>query len=292
MTAPISKLAPTTIPQWLFDLGLYAGVTVSAKEGLHWQKTLRTFHGIVDGYCPECEREVPIKGVPISPDVEEQQNLEKILQHVPIGKPAPSVFPWTDRYFEVRLACNRRGHGMRFYFLSEVSPPDAVRITKIGQHPSLADLSFPNAKRFAHFLGKERYAEYHRGLGLFAHGANIGAFVYLRRIFEHLVEEAHAVEQAAEGWEKGIYERERMPGRIKLLAHRLPQTLVENASMYGVLSVGVHELTEEQCATYFETIHQGIELILSEALANEERHAATARFKAAIAAAAGEVNQR
>jgi len=55
-----------------------------------------------------------------------------------------------------------------------------------------------------------------------------------------------------------------MSERIELLKNHLPTFLVENKSLYGILSVGIHSLKEEDCLTYFETVKVGIELILDE----------------------------
>jgi len=45
-------------------------------------------------------------------------------------------------------------------------------------------------KKYRKILGDSKYRELHRAIGLSAHGVGIGAFVYLRRIFEGLVEAA------------------------------------------------------------------------------------------------------
>lgn len=182
---------------------------------------------------------------------------------------------------------------MRFYFHWDAAArkDELGTLQKIGQFPSFADLSFPDTKRFRALLGQERYAEYHRGLGLFAHGVNIGAFIYLRRILESLVEEAHAEESVAAGWDEAVYQNAKMDQRIALLAHRLPATLVENAGTYGILSKGVHQLTEEECGRYFQTVHAAIELILSEKLQQKERERRVSEVRSAVAAATGELRK-
>jgi hypothetical protein len=102
----------------------------------------------------------------------------------------------------------------------------------------------------------------------------IGSFVYLRRIFEDLIEEAHQKEVSVEGWDEDAYIKSRMNERIGLLRKHLPDFLVLNRELYSILSVGVHSLTEEDCLAYFETVKLGIELILeekAEKLAKEKR---------------------
>ena len=62
-----------------------------------------------------------------------------------------------------------------------------------------------------------------------------------------------------------------MPEKIKLLADYLPEFMVQHAGIYGILSKGIHELTEDECLTYFTTIKAGIKLILDEEIARREK---------------------
>jgi hypothetical protein len=69
---------------------------------------------------------------------------------------------------------------------------EANSIQKVGQRPSVADLYSGDLSKYRKILGN-KYVEFNRAVGLNAHGVGIGAFVYLRRIFEDLVTEAYAV---------------------------------------------------------------------------------------------------
>lgn len=60
-------------------------------------------------------------------------------------------------------------------------------IFKIGQFPSLATIASAGTKRFRKVLDKSFLNDLNRAIGLFAHGVGAGSFVYLRRIFEHLL---------------------------------------------------------------------------------------------------------
>ena len=62
------------------------------------------------------------------------------------------------------------------------------------------------------------------------------------------------------------YNKSRMDEKIKLLANHLPTFLVENKSIYSVLSLGIHELDETTCLDNFDTLRVGIEIILDEKL--------------------------
>lgn len=155
-------------------------------------------------------------------------------------------------------------------------------IQKIGQHPSVADFQIPYAARYRKILDEERYKEFTRGLGLAAHGVGIGSFVYLRRIFENLMEEAHTAAQQDTGFSEDKYRDVRMEEKIELLRGHLPPFLVKNKSIYGILSKGIHELTERECLLYFEPLLVGIELILDEKLEESEKKRKALEAEAAI----------
>ena len=90
----------------------------------------------------------------------------------------------------------------------------------------------------------------------------MGSFVYLRRIFEGLVEEAHRAAHSSLGWDEVLYQQSRMSERIRLLEPYLPKFLVENRALYGILSKGIHELSEDECLAAFPAVNLGIEIVL------------------------------
>jgi succinate dehydrogenase/fumarate reductase flavoprotein subunit len=57
-----------------------------------------------------------------------------------------------------------------------------------------------------------------------------------------------------------------MDEKIDLLHNYLPSFLVENKSMYSILSLGIHELDEKTCLANFDTLRVAIEIILDEKL--------------------------
>jgi hypothetical protein len=98
---------------------------------------------------------------------------------------------------------------------------------KVGQYPSVADLHSAKIKRYRKVLSPEDYRELNRAVGLAAHGVGIGAFVYLRRIFERLIEEARQIARHDSEWDEALFLRSRMPEKIVLLASHLPSFLVK-----------------------------------------------------------------
>lgn len=151
----------------------------------------------------------------------------------------------------------------------------------------MAELSLYDVKRYAKALDKLYFREFTRAIGLAAHGIGVGSFVYLRRIFESLIENAHQEMISSPTWSEADYLKARMSEKIELLKTKLPAFLVENRAMYGVLSKGVHELTEEECLNGFPVIKVGIEIILDAKLRQLEEQQKIAEARKALQKLAG-----
>ncbi len=142
---------------------------------------------------------------------------------------------------------------------------NANELIKIGQYPSKATLDFNSLDEvFSKELDSLYRDELGRAVGLRAHGVGVGSFVYLRRIFENLVDEAHQVAKKNNDWDEKAYQESRMPEKINLLSHQLPNRLVKNSNLYGILSKGIHELDEEECLAHFDLVLEAIKMILKE----------------------------
>ena len=212
----------------------------------------------IDGYCLHCEREVSW----FPPG--------DATTH--IGDPRKIEGLWTVLYRCVRDT----SHRMQFNFLVTES-----EYVKVGQFPSLADISLPEIKKYSKLLGPY-YAELGRAIGLAAHGVGVGSFIYLRRIFEWLVEEAHVHAKANSNWDETKYKDSRMVEKIVLLRSYLPPFLVEHRNMYGILSKHVHELSENECRDNFEVVLMAIEMVLEQKLEQQERLNRENKVKRAI----------
>jgi hypothetical protein len=166
----------------------------------------------------------------------------------------------------VTLKCKRTDEEYKYYLLVNKD-----KVVKIGQYPSLADLNIGLIKEYGNVLSKEKLKEFIRGMGLRAHGVGIGSFVYLRRIFEYLIEQEHLKAKQELSWDADLYQKSRMIEKIDLLKNYLPNFLVENKDLYGILSLGIHELSEEECLEYFDALKIGIQEILDEKVIELQR---------------------
>lgn len=163
--------------------------------------------------------------------------------------------------------CSRNNKHQMYFILRQAGNS----LEKIGQFPSLADIHSADTKKYAKLLGANYAKEFNRAIGLHAHSVGVGSFVYLRRIFESLIENARKVASKEKGWNAELYEKSRMAERISLLSHHLPDFLVDHKHLYSILSKGIHELSEEECIKAFDTVKLGIESILDEKLHAQER---------------------
>jgi len=142
---------------------------------------------------------------------------------------------------------------------------DGVSFSKIGEYPSRVDREYPEIKKYEKELGST-FNELKTGIQLYYHNIGIGSFIYLQWVVEKVIRDmatdAYSVQSnwSFDQWRKG----KRLDDLIIELADKLPEFLVKNTVIYGILSKGVHELEEEECLTCFEIIKAAIEEILDD----------------------------
>lgn len=175
-------------------------------------------------------------------------------------------------FIKRELRCVRTSYLITTYFLLEREIIESeedddisnYRFQKIGQFPTIADLEIGKYKKFSKLLSKENLRELNKAIGLSANGVGIGAFVYLRRIFENLIENYHQEARKKDNWNEEDYTNSRISERIKLLKNFLPEAVVKYKKVYSIISKGIHELEEQECLTYFPIVKDAIIAILEQ----------------------------
>lgn len=257
MTTPNNP--PPTPTQFYIEYPLYETATFP-PEKVEAGYRIKYSRDPIDAYCPGCSAHSIF--------------LPTQRQSVPHDDDA-----WVHKHrFETTLVCSRNNQH-NLYFVVQVI--DST-MTKIGQLPSLADLNLHDVKKYAPVLEKSVFRELTKAIGLAAHGVGVGSFVYLRRVFEKLIEQAHQQAKAAANWDEKAYESSRMAEKIQLLAAFLPEFLVQNRQIYGILSLGVHELDESDCLNAFPAVKVGIEIILDAHIKAKEEQVKLATARQAI----------
>lgn len=173
-----------------------------------------------------------------------------------------------DTFVELRLSCTRKKDVMLIFVQADY---EQMKIRKIGQYPSVADIHIAQIKQYSKVVNKEDQRDLAKAIGLAANGVGIGSFVYLRRIFENLIIEASETCIANGLVDRNKFEASRMDEKISLLRTELPEFLYENRKIYGIISKGIHELTENECLSMFDVLRSSIEMILEEKLAKYQK---------------------
>lgn len=154
-----------------------------------------------------------------------------------------------------------------FLYLSD----DKKQVVKVGQAPSLATVQLAEVTdKYKSVLAKQDLFMLKRAIGLAAHGTGIGSYVYLRRILEDLVWETYATHQGDLDISKEDFTTQRIKEKIQTLKRFLPAGMTKLTPLYGILSKGIHELSEDECLAYFDTMKLAIELILKQRIQQKQ----------------------
>lgn len=260
------KKSPSAAEFYL-EYPLYESVSFD-EEQERYGLLICFFSGTMDSYCPDCG----------SHSIFQAQNNK--------NKYDSTLFNSNTRLQNV-FSCSRN-YKHKLYFFIQVN---GRTIQKIGQFPSLADLSLFDVGKYGKVLDNRYFHEFKKAIGLAAHGVGVGSFVYLRRIFESLIEQAHSELKTNSVWDEDTFQKARMNEKIQLLSDLLPEFLVKNKNMYGILSKGVHELTEKECLDAFPLVKVGIEIILDAKLEELERKKKIEEAQKALQKLGAEISQ-
>lgn len=192
-----------------------------------------------------------------------------------------------SNFYKITLTCKRKNDDVLRFFVYD---NDEI-IMKLGQLPSLADLQYAEiGKKYDKVLPPQDLHDLKKAIGLMAHGAGAGSLVYLRRIFENIIWDTYRVHKSSLGIEDNLFKQKRMDEKVDFLKSFLPSQLVEMKSIYGILSKGVHELSEKECLTYFPALKLSITLILDQKIEEDNKSRKDAEAKKAIADITKQIN--
>lgn len=263
---------------FLLESGLYASILIE-------EENISDFIELVKGnvkistYCKECEQERVFTMKPIKYyHMTGQEGNEKITCEF-LGDRMSSMQDVisiakienknTDAWELIKSNFADITRLMNFEFICSMDEKHHLDFTvlvndnsfmKIGQFPSIADITFPGLDDYKHVISKQDRSELGTAIGLFANGVGTGSYVYLRRILERLVYQAK--ENAGDKVDNDSFENAKVADRIKMLEGYLPDILIQNTTIYGILSKGIHELSEEDCLNYFPVVKECIFQIL------------------------------
>lgn len=230
----------------IINLPLYSSFKISGAIFDNFNNT-----HIIDMHCIECGYKTPFKRIIYG---------NEIRHHIPLEATGEYIL-------DMEFMC-LRDEGHKYNFLYKLV---SNSLMKVGQFPSIADLELHKIQKYRSIL-KRDYKDFSKAIGLYSHGIGAGSYVYLRRIFENLINEQKEVAiQSDSSLSEIEFAEKRMDEKIQYIKNFLPETLVENRKIYSILSKGIHELSEDDCLSMFPSLELGIEIILDWKLVEKEK---------------------
>ncbi len=274
----MNNLDPKT---FYFAIPLYSSIDITEGNRIYFLQLLN-YIGKIDEYNPTIKEKTTYAVRPLMA----MKNRGAVTR---LDQSFGELYLESGSFEFSEIVCLRTGEVFYIMYYYDLK---AKTFMKIGQYPSIADLHISQVKNYDKILNKEQLKEFTRSIGLAANGVGIGSFVYLRRIFESLIEDAHQLAAKDGVFNEDKYTRARMDEKIEILENYLPQFLVENKMLYSILSKGIHELSENECLINFETVRVGIELILDEKLIKHDRDTKIAEAKKRISNTGTELSKK
>jgi len=265
---------------------------------------LEFFNDAIHCFCPQCKQDRTFRNDTLKNKTLYSDTKPHVMEQLVLGTVTKDlIHPYEvnhyllekergdyvekERTFTLEFYCTHT-QSHRIYFTFTVQNK---KIQKSGQFPSLLDLENNlDLKKYKKELGVEKGREFHKAIGLASSGTGIGSYVYLRRIFEGFIFQAK--DEAVKGGDftADDFKGKKMDECIGMLSTKyLPDILVQNKKYYGIVSIGIHELSEEKCLDYFNLLKNGIQVILDEKIRAKEEEAKKEEFSKGISKALKEI---
>lgn len=181
-------------------------------------------------------------------------------------------------YFDKYFICPKCKSRYKVSFFIELKNEDdsnkniEMTIQKIGQYPNLIALKKDMKSQIKGVLKKiKALQDYEKSSYAYIDGYYVGAFTYMRRVFEKYL--SYKYESVKEKLEinKEEFKKLNTKNKIDRLKRFLPDFITEQKVLYRVISAGIHSLEEEECKVYYSIIQNAIEIILYEEYTEEKR---------------------
>lgn len=197
-----------------------------------------------------------------SGDVDGFNHYKKFDTTFSISNKYVDNYGYLSQYRVVTLICKRNANDKLVYFVWNIEHENINYIMKVGQRPSLADISYGEVdEKYESGIDEANLSLFKKAIGLASHGVGAGSFVYFRRIFEDLIDGTYNTNKDNLKITEKEFLEKRMSEKVEVLKGYLPEQLIKMKSVYGILSKGVHKLTENECLKYFPALKLSIELI-------------------------------
>ena len=148
------------------------------------------------------------------------------------------------------ISCSASPHHKRMFgFIVEDE-----QVVKIAEFPSKYDTVKDKFNKYEKLIGKQRIKELGKASQLESFGYPIAAFLFYRRLFEHLIFTTYTDSAIEDKIGESEFRLKRMEEKVEYIKDFLPAYFLENKFIYGILSKAIHELEEAECQEYLDVI--------------------------------------
>jgi hypothetical protein len=180
-------------------------------------------------------------------------------------------YDYKNGYYDLRFKCQRDESHIITFNLTVFKN----HLMKIGQFPSVSHIKSSEFEKYKPVIGDENVEELKKAERSYGMHLGVGAFTYLRRIFERIVEKFHGEAKNSPVWsaeKEEKFSNIRLVEKLEMLEDFLPKFVVDNKkTFYAVLSNAVHNMNDKECLENYETAKECLDIILDEMLSNYEK---------------------
>ncbi|WP_312694094.1 hypothetical protein [Caproiciproducens sp.] len=298
---------------FLVNGGIYDTIQISCED-INDITDLLTGEYSIDLYCPVCKENSVYKKLPRDQNMKIRilaLNRQNSNPPPPYYGEPPISQPVTKRHSipeqknksekeeafsqlceygneaPINFICSREDNTKLSIFLKFTTS----KVIKIGQYPSPIDISSNIPSKYSKLLGPY-FSEYKKSIVLHSEGYHVGAYSYLRRIIEYLLESAHQEAEKSPDWNDEGYTYKHFEDKIKLLEDYLPNFFVQNVPLYGLVSKGIHELSEDDCESMYPILKSAIDYTLDEIIEKKEQQRKKEETEKTISALASKYGKK
>lgn len=190
-------------------------------------------------------------------------------------------------YLTYYISCNNNPTHLYSLNLLVRVQKDKLIVTKVGQYPTMLSVKGFDFDKYKKQLKRyDAYEDYKNADLSMANNFHAGAYTYLRRVYEKQLN--YYVEK-----DKPVLTDNRTETKIKAVKSNFDPRIHEHLNnLYSILSIGIHELDEEESKDYYEYLKAMIDMQLQYEKAKDEEDKQTKSLSTKISNIVNALNKR
>ncbi len=150
---------------------------------------------------------------------------------------------------------------------------DGNSIIKLAQYPSLYDVCRDELKKYQKnkLIDKNSFNEIYKAETCASSGYYVAAYTYMRRVYETMLMSVFTDNQEAIGISESEFRKLHSDKKLEAIKDYLAIDDEIYLPLYGLLSAGIHAMSEEQCCEDYVVLKPILLEILAEQKAKQEK---------------------